>query len=238
MEFNMGDFDYDGGSGFGPYEAEVINAGITHGDRGAQLVFVCKPTNPKRRTQTLFYSMGKGKYTFGGASEVIRTGEGEKAFENTIYKEIMSGPKINIMTNAGLLLNALKHLGFELVGGDMSVYIGLVLDLEEIASNVAIDRFNEGHPKSPLDARTGDYAKGKITIPIKIISMPVKKVSLKEAVIEVIEGKTEAEMEAWYKGTERYDGTVTPLYHLLAELEKTEVLVVNDKYLVKKEERK
>jgi hypothetical protein len=40
-------------------------------------------------------------------------------------------------------------------------------------------------------------------------------------------------MEAWYKGTERYGGAVTPLYHLLSELEKTEVLVVNGKYLVK-----
>jgi hypothetical protein len=238
MGFDMGDFDYDSGGGFGPYEAEVINAGLTQGKYGAQAIFVCKPTNPQRRTQTLFMGMGKEVYVFGGASEVIVTGEGEKAFENTIQKEIVSGPKIKVMTKAGLFLNALKHLGFKLAGADVTVCIGLVLDLEEIKFNEAIRRFNEAHPDSTLQELSAEYGAAKITIPTKIISMPIKKVSLKEAVLEVIEGKTEAEMEAWYKGTERYDGTVTPLYHLLAELEKTEVLVVNDKYLVKKEEKK
>jgi len=231
----MGDFDSDSSGGFGPYEAKVINAGVAVGRYGAQMVFVCKPTNPQRRTQILFLGMGKGEYVFGGDSETIVIGEGEKAFETAIQKEIVSGPKINIMTNAGLFLNALKHLGFKLGGSNMSVYIGMMLDLEEISGNEAIRQFNMLHSETPIDERTGDYAKGKITIPVKIISMPVKKVTLKEAVLEVIEGKTEADMESWYKGTERYDGSVTPLYKLLAELEKTEVLIINDKYMVKKE---
>ena len=239
MGFDMGDFDYDSSGGFGPYEAEVINAGVAQGKYGAQMIFVCKPTNPERRTQTLFMGMGKGEYVFGGDSEVIVTGEGERAFENIIHKEIADGPKIKVITKAGLFLNTLKHLGFEMTGGDMTTFVGLKLDLEEMKFNDAIKIFNSAHLDSaPLQELSGDYANAKITIPTKIIGMPVKKVSLKEAVLEVIEGKTEAEMEAWYKGTDLYDGSVTPLYKLLAELEKTEVLIVNDKYLVKKDTAK
>ena len=233
--FSLGDFDYDTSGGFGPYEAIVTNAGVAQGKYGPQMIFVCKPTNPERRTQTLFMGMGKGEYVFGGDGEVIVTGDGEKAFETIVQKEIVDGPKIKVITKAGLFLNALKHLGFEIAGGDMSVYIGLKVDLEEIPFNDAIEIFNNAHPDTTLQKLSGDYANAKITIPTKIISIPVKKVSLKEAVMEVIEGKTEAEMEAWYKGTEHYDGSVTALYKMLAELEKTDVLIVNDKYVVKKE---
>lgn len=230
----MGDFDYDSSGGFGPYEAEVINAGVAQGKFGPQMIFVCEPTNPERRTQTLFMGMGKGEYVFGGASEVIVTGDGEKAFENIIQKEIISGPKIKVVTKAGLFLNALKHLGFELTDGNMGVFVGMRLDLEEMKFNDAIKIFNDAHPDNTLQELSGDYAGAKITLPTKIISMPVKKVSLKEAVMEIIEGKSEQEMDVWYKAREGYDGSVTPLYKLLAELEKTEVLIVNDKYVVKK----
>lgn len=232
--FSLGDFDYDSGGGFGPYEAEVINAGVVQGKFGPQMIFLCKPTNSQRRSQTLFMGMGKGEYVFGGVSEVIVTGDGEKAFETIVHKEIVEGPKIKVITKAGLFLNTLKHLGFEMAGGDMAAFVGLKLDLEEIKYNDAIKRFNKAHPDSTLEELSGDYANAKITIPTKIISMPVKKVSLKEAALEVIEGKTEAEMVEWYKGTDLYDGAATtPLYRVLAELEKTEVLIVNDKYMVK-----
>ena len=231
MTFNLGDFDHDSGGGFGPQEAEVINAGVGIGKYGPEILLVCKPTNPKRGLQNLHMGIGKeGKFEFGGKQQVVTTGKGEKAFDVTVYDEIVSGPKIKVITKGGLFLNALKHLGFEMSGGDMTACIGLIVDLEEVKSSEAIRRFNEIHPDNVIKAFGKDY---DITIPTKIIKLPVKKVSLKEAVLEVIEGKTEAEMEAWYKGTERYDGTVTPLYHLLAELEKTEVLVVNDKYMVK-----
>jgi hypothetical protein len=233
MAYDQGDFDYDPGGGFGPYEAEVINAGVGVGKYGPEILLVCKPTNPKRGLQNLHMGIGKeGKFEFGGKQQVITTGKGEKAFDVTIFEEIVSGPKIKVITKGGLFLNALKHLGFKLQGGDMTAYIGLKLDLEEIKSPEAIRRFNEVHADNKLEAFGKDY---DITIPTKIISKPAKKVSLKEAVLEVIKGKTEADMEAWYKGTDRYDGSVTPLYKLLAELEKTEVLIVDDKYIVKKE---
>ena len=236
MSFNQGDFDYGTGGGFGPYEATIINAGAGIGDFGPVYVFVCEPTNPGRRTQILHMGLGKGDFKFGGTKQVITTGEGEKAFNVTVYDEIVSGPKIKVVSKAGLFLNALKHLGFELpLSGDVTAYIGLKLDLEEIKSTEAIRRFNEIHPDNTLEAFGKEY---NITIPVKIIEMPVKKVSLKEAVLEVIEGKTEADMEVWYKSTERYEGSVTPLYKLLAELEKTEVLIVNDKYVVKRGDAK
>lgn len=237
MSYNIGDFDYESSSGFGPYEATVINAGVAQGKYGPQMIFVCKPTNPERRTQTLFMGMGNGEYVFGSASEVIVTGDGEKAFENIIQKEIISGPKLKVITKAGLFLNTLKHLGFEMTGGDMTAFIGLTLDLEEMKFNDVIKIFNSVHPDStPLQELSGDYANAKITIPTKIIEKPAKKVSLKEAVLEVIEGKSEEEMVIWYKGTDLYDGTATtPLYRILTELEKTEVLIVNDKYMVKKD---
>ena len=235
----MGDFDEETSGGFGPYEATVTNAGVAQGKYGPQMIFVCQPTNPQRRQQTLFMGMGKGEYIFGGDSEKVITGDGDKAFETLVQKEIVKGPKIKVITKAGLFLNALKHLGFEVAGGDMSMYIGLIVDLEEIPFNDAIEGFNTAHPAlKSLQKLSGEYANAKITIPTKIISMPVKKISLKEAVLEVIDGKSEAEMDAWYKGTERYDGSVTALYKTLAELEKTDVLIVNDKYLLKKETEK
>jgi hypothetical protein len=181
-------------------------------------------------------SVGKGNYKFGGKEQVITTGKGEKAFDVTVYDEIVSGPKIKVMTNAGLFLNVLKHLGFELVGGNVTTFIGMKLDLEEIKANDAIDLFNATHPKTPLDKRTGDYANGKITIPIKLISIPVKNVSLEESVMEVIEGKTEAEMEMWYKAREGFDGSVTPLYKMLTKLEETSVRVINNKYTMTEEQ--
>jgi hypothetical protein len=233
MSYNLGDLDFDSGGGFGPYEATVANAGVAQGKYGPQMVFVCKPTNHERRTQILFMGMGKDQFVFGGDSETIVIGEGEKAFETSIQKEIVSGPKIKVITKAGLFLNNLKHLGFELVGGDMTAFVGMVLDLEEIKFNDAIRRFNKTHPDSTLQELSGDYANAKITIPTKIIKRPAKKVSLQEAVMEVIEGKTEAEMEAWYKAREGFDGSVTPLYKMLTKLEETSVRVINNKYQLK-----
>lgn len=194
----MGDLDYETSGGFGPYEAIVTNAGVTQGKYGPQMLFVCKPTNPQRRTQTLFMGMGKEEYIFSIEGETITTGDGEKAFETIIQKEIVSGPKIKVITKAGLFLNALKHLGFELIDGDMTVFVGMKLDLEEIKFNEAIRRFNEAHPDSTLQELSGDYANATITIPTKIIEMPAKKVPLKEQVLNFIEtGKTENEVIAW-----------------------------------------
>ena len=232
MSYDMGDFDEETSGGFGSYEATVTKAGVAQGKYGPQMVIGCQPTNPQRRPQTLFMSMGKGKFIFGGDSEKIITGDGDNAFETLVQKEIVEGPKIKVVTKAGLFLNALKHLGFVVTGGDMSVYVGLKVDLEEIKSTEAIRRFNKIHPDNMLEAFGKEY---NITIPTKIISMPVKTVTLREAALEVIEGKSEAEMEAWYKGTERYDGSVTALYKMLAVLEKTDVLIINDKYMLKKE---
>jgi len=237
MPYNQSDIDMASNVGFGPYECEIVKAGVGINKKYGTpvMTFVCRPADPSRRSQLLSYSMGKKPFEFGGVKEVFLTGEGEKAFETEIQSEIVSGPHISIMTNAGLFLNALKHLGFAVKSGDMTEYIGLKLELEEMEANGVIQSFNVEHPKSELPKRTGDNKDAKITMPTKIIEMPIKKVSLKEEVMQIIAGKTESEMEAWYKGTDRYDGTVTPLYHLLAELEKGEVIVVNGKYLVKKE---
>ena len=195
MSYDQGDFDHDSGSGFGPYQAEVINAGVGIGKYGPEYVFVCKPTNPNRRSQTLHMGIGKGDFKFGGAKQVITTGEGEKAWDVTVYEEIVSGPKIKVITKGGLFLNALKHLGFKIQGGDVTIYIGLILDLEEIKSTEAIRRFNEIHQDSPLEAFGDDY---KITIPTKIISMPEKKIPLEEHIKNFIDkGKTENEVIAW-----------------------------------------
>ena len=238
MGYNPGDLEYESGGGIGQYEATIIHAGAGKSDFGPELVFVCKPTNLKRRVQTLHMSLGKqGDFVFGGASEVITTGSGEKSFDVTVYEEILSGPKINILTNSGLFLNALKHLGIDTSGANFSVYVGMKLDLEEIKYNYAIRIFNETHPDIELPILGKETA--KTTIPVKIISKPLKKITLRDAVMNVIDGTTEPEMDTWYKGSMHYDGTtVTPLYHLLAELEKGEVLVVNGKYMVKKETEK
>ena len=197
MSYDIGDFDYDSGGGFGPYEAEVVKAGVGIGSYGPALVFVCNPTNPDRPAQTLHMGIGKGDFKFGGKQQVITTGVGEKAWDVTVYDEIVSGPRIKVITKGGLFLNALKHLGFELPGGDITAYVGLVLDLEEIKSIEAIQRFNEIHPDNKLEAFGKEY---KITIPTRIISMPVKKVPLKEQVLDFISSeKTENEVIAWSK---------------------------------------
>jgi hypothetical protein len=237
MTYNQSDIDMDINAGFGSYEGEIVKAGvgINKNYNSPVMTLVCRPADPSRRSQTLSYSMGKKPFEFGGAREVFLTGEGEKAYETEIQSIIVSGPQISIMTKAGLFVNALKHLGFVVKTGDMTEYIGLTLELEEIKYNEAIQRFNVEHPKSKLPELTGENKDAKITMPKKIISMPVKKVSLEEAVMNVIEGKTEAEMVTWYKGTDIYDGTATtPLYRVLTELEKTKVQIVNDTYTVKK----
>ena len=195
--FNMGDFDYGTGSGFGPYEAIIIDAGAGMSKFGPGFLIIAKPTNPKRFEQHLSMSIGKGDYVFTGNPRTIETGRGENAFTTTIYDEIVSGPKIKVMSNGGLFLNALKHLGFELTGGDLTSCIGLKLDLEEMDSNAVIEQFNKEHPKSDLPKRTGAYA-GKITMPVKIIEMPVKKIPLKDQVFDFVSSeKTEKEVIEW-----------------------------------------
>ena len=199
MSFNLGDIDYDigGGGGFGPFEATIIDAGAGMSKFGPCLLLIAKPTNPKRFEQHLSMSIGKGDYVFAGNPRTIETGRGEKAFTTTIYDEIVSGPKIKVISNGGLFLNMLKHLGFELTGGNVTSCIGLKLDLEEMDANDVIKRFNEEHPSSDLPERTGDFA-GKITMPVKIISMPKKKIPLKEQVLDFIsQEKTENEVIEW-----------------------------------------
>jgi hypothetical protein len=195
--FSLGDFDYDSGGGFGPYEAEVINAGAGMSKYGPEIILVCKPTNPKRGLQNLHMGIGKGNFKFGGNQQVITTGKGERAFDVTVYDEIVSGPKIKVIAKGGLFLNALKHLGFEFPGGDVTALIGLKLDLEEVKSTEAIRLFNETHPDSELEAFGEEY---NITIPIKIIEMPVKKVSMEDQVLDFVSAKkTENEVIAWCK---------------------------------------
>jgi hypothetical protein len=118
------------------------------------------------------------------------------------------------MSKAGLFLNNLKHLGFELASGDMTVFIGMKLDLEEIPFNEAIQRFNKAHPDSTLQELSGDYANAKITIPTKIISMPAKKVPLEEKIRDFVSmGKTESEVIAWCNETN------TPMVDVFSNLD-------------------
>ena len=235
MSFDQGDFDYGTGGGFGPYEATITKAGVTHGRYGPQMIFVCQPTNPERRAQILFMSMGKGEYIFGGASEEVIIGTGENAFETFIQTEIVEGPKINIMTNAGLFLNALKHLGFEMAGGDMTIYLGLKLDLEETSQNEAIRQFNKIHPDTLLDERSGSYAKGKITMPVKIIEIPAKKIPLKEQVLDfVTTEKTENEVIEWSRES---GATLKDIFANLDTLKEDGSVVFDGKtYMAKKNE--
>ena len=198
MSYSLAPDGFDDSTGsFEAYDAEVMKAGVAHRDKGEQIVLLCKPANEKMRMQAVQLSMGTGDFKLGGNEETLTFGEGEKAWGVTIYSEIESGPALKTITNAGLFLNALKHLGFEVKTGDMREYIGLKLTLEEVAINEAIDRFNEAHPKlKNMPARTGDFADKTITIPVKLLS--VKK-SLKQRILEEADGKTEHEMIAWAK---------------------------------------
>jgi len=200
MAYNQSDIDMDSNVGFGPWEGEIVKAGVGINKKYGTpvMTFVCRPADPSRRSQLLSYSMGKKPFEFGGVKEVFLTGEGEKAFETEIYSEIISGPHISIMTNAGLFLNALKHLGFAVKTGVMAEYIGLKWVLEEMEANAVIQRFNVEHPKSELPKRTGDNKDAKITMPTKIIEMPAKKIPMEERVSDFIGvGKTETEVIAW-----------------------------------------
>ena len=234
MPFNISDIDYDASSGFGPYEATITKAGVTHGKYGPQIIFVCQPTNPERRSQILFLGMGKDEYVFGGASETVITGTGEKAFETIILEEIMEGPKIKAITNAGLFLNRLKHLGFELTDGNLTSCIGLKLDLEEMDANDVIKQFNEEHPKSVLPERTGEYA-GKITMPVKIIATPAKKIPLKEQVLAFVsQEKTENEVIEWSRES---GASMKDIFDNLDTLKEDGSVVFDGKtYMVKKSE--
>lgn len=197
MSFNMGDTAES--AGFGSYEAEVINAGVAHGDYGDQMVFVCKPKNTKMNMQTIFLSMGKGRHEFGGNAGDMWIGEGEKAFKVEMSEIILSGPKIRIASKAGLFLNALKHLGVDVKGGDMRIYQGLKLELEDVPHNEAIRRFNETHPDDKdISELSKEYAEksGNITIPVRLIG---KKKSLKQEVLEFADGKSEDEIIKWAK---------------------------------------
>lgn len=218
MSFNMGDHA-DSTGGFGSYEAEVINAGVTHGDYGDQMVFVCKPKNEKMNLQTIMLSMGKGKYVFDLLKEVITVGKGAKAFEITMFKEIVSGPNIPIVSKAGLFLNALKHLGVDVKGGDMRIYVSLKLELEDIPHNEAIKRFNKAHPDiKDISELSKEYAEksGNITIPVRLIG---KKKTLKQEVLEFADGKTENEVIEWCKAESKKMSVVFKIVDV--EMEKT-----------------
>ncbi len=206
MSYSLAPSEFDNSTGgFGKYDAEIVNAGVAHRDKGEQIVFVCKPTNEKMRIQAVSLSMGSGDFKLGGTEEILSFGEGEKQWGMTIYSEIISGPKIKTISNAGLFLNALKHLGFEVVTGNIRLYIGLKLTLEEVAINEAIKRFNETHPKSKaVPARTGDFGDKTITLPIELLEVPKVKVTLQEALLVEIEAKQmdEDKVVLWYQQTE------------------------------------
>ena len=200
MSYNQSDIDLDSNVGFGPWDGEIVKAGVGINKRYGTpvMTFVCRPPDPSRRSQLLSYSMGTKPFEFGGNPEVFITGEGEKSFETKIQSEIVSGPHISIMTKAGLFLNALKHLGFAVETGDMSEYLGLRLVFEEIGYNTAIEQFNSKHPESKLPELTGENKDAKITMPIKILEIPAKEVPLSEQVLAFIATeKTENEVIAW-----------------------------------------
>lgn len=224
MPYNLSIFD-DSASNFGKYDAEIVKAGMAHGDYGEQLVFVCKPANEMMRMQILFLSVGKGDFKLGGKSEVISIGEGTNAFTTEIYPEIVDGPQIKTISNAGLFLNMLKPLGFEVKTGVITEYTGLKMTLEEVAINEAIKRFNEVHPDAKdIPARTGEYADKTITIPVALLETPKVKTTLKQDLIAALteEGRTEDKVIEWYKHTDHYNGTATtPVILLLDSLEKS-----------------
>jgi hypothetical protein len=225
MTYNLNDFD-ESASIFvnAPYDAEIVNAGVTHRDKSEQMVLLCQPANTQMRLQAVQLAMGSGTFKLGGVEETISFGEGAKKWGMTLYSEIISGPKLKTITNAGLFLNMLKHLGFEVETGDMRGYIGLKLTLEEVAINEAIERFNAAHPKlKNIPARTGDFADKTITIPVALLETPKVKTTLKQDLIAALteEGRTEDKVVDWYKQTEHYNGTATtPVILLLDALEK------------------
>ena len=223
MSYSLAPDGFDNSAGsFGKYDAEIVKAGVAHRDKGEQMVFVCKPTNEKMRDQVVQLSMGTGDFKLGGAEETVSFGEGERAWSITLYSEIISGPKLKTITNAGLFLNVLKSLGFEVKTGVITEYVGLKLTLEEVAINEALERFNEAHPDvKDMPARTGDFADKMITIPVKLLS--VKK-SLKQDLIAALttEGRKEDKVIDWYKQTEHYvPPATTPVILLLDALEKS-----------------
>jgi len=231
MSFQASDLDYDTGGGFGQFEATITDAGACMSKFGPAIFVIATPTNPKRFEQHLSMGIGKGDYVFAGNPRTIETGRGEKAFSTTIYDKIESGPKIKILSNGGLFLNALKHLGFELSGGDITSCIGLKLDLEEVDANAVIEQFNKEHPKSVLPERTGEYA-GKITMPVKIIEIPAKKIPLNEQVLNFISvEKTENEVIAWC--TESGASKKDVFANLDSEIEGGHIVFDGKTYMVK-----
>lgn len=235
MSYNQSDIDMDSNVGFGPWEGEIVKAGVGINKRYGTpvMTFVCRPTDPSRRSQLLSYSMGKTPFEFGGSREVFLTGEGEKAFETEIQSEIVSGPHISIMTKAGLFLNALKHLGFAVETGDMTEYIGLQLELEEIGYNAVIQRFNAGHPKSELPELTGGNKDAKIAMPIKIIGMPTKKIPFEERLVTFIDtGKTENEVIEWNR---KSGATIKELFANLDTLKEDGSVVFDGKTYMRKQ---
>ena len=220
MSFNMG--DHAESPGFGKYEAEVVNAGVAHGEYGDQMIFVVRPKNEKMNIQTIFLSMGKGKYVFDDGEERITIGKGsERAFEITIFKVIVSGPKIPIISKAGLFLNALKHLGVDVKGSDMRIYLGLKLELEDVTHNEAIRRFNEAHPDiKDISELSKGYAEksGNITMPVTLLG---KKKSLKQEVLEFMgsDFKTEGEVIDWCKASKK---GMKGVFDTIAEAEEIE----------------
>jgi len=233
MSYNLSTFD-DASNSFGKYDAEIEAAGMAHGDYGEQLIFVCNPANDKMRMQILFMSVGKGDFKLGGKSEIISIGEGANAFTAEIYPEIIDGPPIKTISNAGLFLNMLKHLGFEVETGVITEYVGLKLTLEEVAINEALKRFNTSHPDAKdIPARTGDYADKTITLPVAILAHPKKRTTLKAALLQNAEGMTEDEISVWYKQSEYYiEGKTAPLYETL------DVLVASGEIIKDKETKR
>ena len=224
MSYSLAPDGFDNSAGsFGKYDAEIVKAGVAHRDKGEQLVFVCKPTNEKMRVQVVQLSMGTGDFKLGGTEETVSFGAGEKAWGMTLYSEIISGPKLKTITNAGVFLNALKHLGFEVKTGVITEYVGLKLTLEEVAINEALKRFNEAHPDvKDIQARTEEFADKTITIPVKLLS--VKK-SLKQRILEEADGKTEYEMIAWAKA----EGiALEDMFNVLEGIEEIEVITKED----------
>jgi hypothetical protein len=209
-------------------EAEITNIGVDYqkykdGKEEHRLIVVWNPIGKSedRRVQTDILSVSS-VLKLSGKTQTITVGSSENFFELEVLGDVIEAGELGY--KAAAWLDRLEKLKVDLPErtGNLQELLGLQAVIHQTTFNEALGRKAKEKEKP-------------IWMPIEILKTPEKKVSLKEAVLEVIEGKTEADMEAWYKGTNRYDGSVTPLYKLLAELEKTAVLIVNDKYMVKKE---
>lgn len=209
-------------------EAEIMNIGIDYqqykdGKEENRLIVVWNPIGESedRRVQTDIIS-ASNILKLSGETQTITVGSSENFFELEVLGDVIDAGELGY--KAAAWMDRLEKLKVPLPEktGNLQELMGLQAVIHQTTFNEALGRKAKEKEKP-------------IWMPTEILKMPVKKVSLKEAVLEVIEGKTEAEMVTWYRTTDYFNGVaVTPLHILLDVLEKTDVSMVNDKYMRKK----